>query len=49
MADLFEPGDGITLVERGQQFQHATCSGRKLRLARYGELLLEAGADDANR
>ncbi|MCY1181007.1 hypothetical protein D9M73_214880 [compost metagenome] len=43
MADLLQPFDGFRLVERRQQLQHAAGGRGQLRLARDGELLLEAG------
>ena len=49
MADLFESGHRIALVERRQQFQHAACGRGQAGLARNGELFLEAGADVADR
>ena len=48
MADLLQALYGLTLVERRHQLQHAPGGGRQLRLARDGELLLEAGAHEAD-
>ncbi len=48
VTDLFQTLHGVTLIERRHQFQHATGGGRQLRLAGDGELLLEAGADEAD-
>ena len=47
--DLLEPGDRFTLVEGRDQLQHTTRGRGQVRLARDGELLLEAGAHVADR
>ena len=49
VADLLQAFDGLWLVEGRDQFQYAAGGGGQLRLARNGELLLEAGADKTNR